>query len=356
MAGEEKNEAASPKRRQEAREKGNLPKSVDMTSAAVLIVAAAVLVSRFGPTVEAIAGAMAQLIEGAGTNELTADWLQQASVKAGMVAVNALWPVFAAVIVTAIAAGILQSGVPTSLKPLAPDFSRLNPLTGLQRLFSNRGVVELLKALAKVAILGWMGWSAVRALLLAPAAAYQPDSAEFMQVLLNECWSLGKRLLMVLIVIGSADFAYQRWSYEKSLRMTTQELKEEMKETEGNPLIKSRIRQRMRQMAQRRMMQQVPQAQVVITNPTHYAIALKYTPPMKAPKVVAKGADLMALRIRELAKKSRVPIVSNPPLAQALYKAVDIEQEIPGELYQAVAEVLAYIYRLRHGIKRERSK
>lgn len=350
MAGEEKNEAASPKRRQEAREKGNLPRSADLTSAAVLIVSGYVLTSTWDQSVSAMKEVMVRFFSEAPTAVVDGLWTRRALFYSGTVVGKALLPLWAAILVTVTVVGVAQSGLPSSLKPLVPDFKRLNPLTGLQRMVSAKGVVELVKAMLKVCLLGWMAYSFGRGLLTHPAAGYQPDTADLANLMFVQSWTLAKKLIFTMLLLGAADYGYQRWSYEKSIRMTTQELKEEMKETEGNPQIKSRIRQRMRQMSQQRMMQQVPKAQVVVVNPTHYAVALRYEVPMGAPRVVAKGMDLMAQRIRDVAKASHVPIVSNPPLARALYKACDLDEDIPGDFYQAVAEILAYIYRLRHGV------
>jgi flagellar biosynthetic protein FlhB len=349
MAGEERNQAASPKRRQEARQRGNLPKSVELSSSAVLVVGVMVIASRIGPTVEQVKQIMSAFILDSGRAELNLLWVQHSFGYLTLTVLQAMLPLLGTILGTVVVVSVAQSGLPTSLKPLVPDFTRLNPITGLGRLLSSRGAIEVLKGLIKIGLLVWLSWSAINDMLARPAAAFEPDTIELFNIFLTIVNSIIKRLAVALLLFGVVDYGYQRYTYEKSLRMTQQEVKEELKETEGNPQIRSRIRQRMRSIASRRMMQQVPKAQVVITNPTHYAIALRYEPPMKAPKVVAKGADLIALRIREIAQDNNVPIVSNPPLDQALYKAVDIEEDIPANLYQAVAEVLAYVYKLRYG-------
>lgn len=349
MPDEERTEAASPKRRQEARERGNIPRSIDLSSSAVLVVAIYILGSRIESITEQFMSLTERFISEAGKAEVTTRWVMNSFSYSGLMVVQMLAPLFGIILITAVVVSVAQSGLPSSLKPLIPDFSKLNPLHGFTRMFSMRGVVELLKSMMKLVLLGWLGWAYVNSLLLHPAASVQSNTNSLFALFLSSADSISKRLAMVLLLIGLADYGYQRFQYEKNLRMTAEEVKQELKETEGNPQIKSRIRQRMRAIANRRMMQRVPEAQVVITNPTHYAIALKYVPPMQAPKVVAKGADLIALKIREVATEANVPIVSNPPLAQALYKSVELDQEIPADLYQAVAEVLAYIHRLRQG-------
>lgn len=263
-------------------------------------------------------------------------------------AAKAFLPVIGVAMVVGVVVNLLQVGVMFTAEPLAPNWARLNPVAGFTRLFSRRAFVESVKTLLKVLLIGWLTFSAVRAdaAMLLRTSEIDPLMVLMLvgQLLYKMAWRVG----LAMLVLALLDYGFQRWEYEKSLRMTKEEVKQEMKQTEGDPQVKSRIRARQQAIARRRMMQAVPKADVVVTNPTHYAVALQYdAQKMAAPTVVAKGMNLIALRIREIAQQHGVPIVENPPLAQSLYRTVDIGQQIPPELYQAVAEVLAYVYRLR---------
>jgi flagellar biosynthetic protein FlhB len=257
----------------------------------------------------------------------------------------------APVAMAAVAMGFMMSSVQVgfvlSPQALAPNLAKLNPVAGLSRMVSARSLVELIKSIAKVAIVGYVGYRSV-------AGEYQNlfrmadmDAASMLAYVGGLTFSIGIKTGLILIVLGVADYLYQRFEYEKSIRMSKEELRQEAKEYDGDPLIRSRIRAKQREMSMARMMQAVPKADVVITNPTHYAVALEYDQDsMDAPTVVAKGKDLIALRIKEVAKEHGVHIVENKPLAQTLYSAVETGSQIPVELYKAVAEVLAYVYQM----------
>ncbi|MEZ5989362.1 MAG: flagellar type III secretion system protein FlhB [Planctomycetota bacterium] len=242
----------------------------------------------------------------------------------------------------------MQAGWQVSFKPLTPDLAKLNPLAGLQRIFSLKGLVRALVALAKFALLGLTLWFNVgdRLPLLfdlqnMPVEVAVPVVAD---LALDILWWIAVPLLL----IGIIDLLYQRWDHTRSLRMSKQEVKDESKNEEGDPEIRARIRRAQRELATRRMMDEVPKADVVVTNPTHYSVALRYERgAMAAPRVVAKGVDEVALRIREVAREHEVPIWEEPPLARSLYAACDLDDEIPAELYQAVATVLAQVLRLK---------
>lgn len=263
-------------------------------------------------------------------------------------AAKAFLPVIGVAMVVGVVVNLLQVGVMFTAEPLSPNWARLNPVAGFTRLFSRRAFVESVKTLLKVLLIGWLTFSAVRAdaAMLLRTSEIDPLMVLMLvgQLLYKMAWRVG----LAMLVLALLDYGFQRWEYEKSLRMTKEEVKQELKQTEGDPQVRSRIRARQQAIARRRMMQAVPKADVVVTNPTHYAVALQYdAQKMAAPTVVAKGMNLIALRIREIAQQHGVPIVENPPLAQSLYRTVDIGEQIPPELYQAVAEVLAYVYRLR---------
>jgi flagellar biosynthetic protein FlhB len=240
-----------------------------------------------------------------------------------------------------------QVGFIFSGEQLSFQFSRINPLAGAKRLLSGQALVETIKALVKLLVIGYVAWGAMRdeshqlslLALMPPRAAASTLAGIVMSVI----W----RTAGAWVIIAGADYAYGRWAFTRSLRMTREEVKQEFKETEGNPEIKARLRQRARAFVRRRMMQDVPKADVVLTNPTHYAVALRYEPGMAAPRVLARGAGFIAQQIKDTARAHGVPVMENKPLAQALYKACDVGQLVPPELYKAVAEVLAFVYRLR---------
>ena len=251
--------------------------------------------------------------------------------------------------VTAIVVNYLQVGAMWSVEPLAPKASKIDPIQGMKRMFSMQALQELAKSLAKMAIVGWVAFSTLKDEFPNFVPLIYQDRWAILSWLGSVSWKLTIRCCAVIIVIAVLDYIYQRWEFERKLRMSKQEVKDEYKQTEGDPMVKSRIRSIQREMARRRMMEEVPKADVVITNPEHLAVALRYnSSKMKAPKVVARGADRIALRIREVAKENGVAIVENRSLAQNLYK-LELGEEIPSRLYQAVAEILAYVYRLKKG-------
>jgi len=244
--------------------------------------------------------------------------------------------------------GFIQTRFLFAPKVLRLDFSRLNPVQGFRRMFSLRSLVEFLKNMVKLMILGIVAYTVLKGewnnLILMPLLPLEESSLKMMNIL----FQVGLRCGIALLALGSADYLYQRWEYEKSIMMTRQEVKEEYKEVEGNPEVKRRQRQLMMEIMRRRMIQRVPEATVVITNPTHIAVALKYeVESMEAPVLIAKGAGDTAKRIVEIAKESDVPIVRNPPVARMIYETTEIGDEIPESLYRAVAEIIAYVYTLK---------
>lgn len=235
-----------------------------------------------------------------------------------------------------------------TLKPLMPKFNKLNPISGFKKVFSVNALVELVKSIAKIGIIIWICYSYLKDKGPLLFSLYDMSLMQALNLAANTVTDLGIRISMVYMIIALADFAYQKFKFSKDMRMTKQEIKEEFKQQEGDPQIKGKIRQKMREVSQRRMMQSLPQADVVITNPTHYAVAVKYDPEVaEAPLVIAKGEDYLAARIKEVAKENHVEIVENKPLARMLYANVEVGQAVPPELYQAVAEVLAFVYHLQ---------
>jgi flagellar biosynthesis protein FlhB len=257
-------------------------------------------------------------------------------------------PVFAMGLFTAVASAAAQVGFYITWEPLTPNWERINPIAGFGRLVSGKNVVEAAKGLVKMAVGGWLLWKFMKGLEPVAGTLFRREVGEGMLFSAQLVSRMFLWLLSAFAVLAIADYGYQRWSLEKEMRMTRREAKDEFKLREGDPLIKSRVRSLQRRIANRRMMDDVPKADVIVTNPTHLAVALKYDPTsMGAPKVVAKGADLVAKKIREIARANRVPIVENKPLARTLFKEIDVGGSVPRELYKAVAQVLAYVYRLK---------
>lgn len=347
---QEKTEPASDKKREEARRKGKIPRSVELNSAFVLLFG--LLIISFGGT--ALVGGLAEVVRDSlvhsGTTTLTLGNLHGMAVR-GLMTVGALLaPVILGIMGVGLAAAYLQVGFVYSPEVMRPSFDKINPLTGVKKiLISRRSLIELAKSLAKVGLVGMVAWWSVQDVIADSPALVQGDIVGLLGFIGHSAFTVGLRTGLVFMVIAVLDFFYQRFEYEREMRMSKEELKEETKATEGDPMVKSRVRSIQRRIAYRRMMADVPTADVVVTNPTHLAVALKYdAEEMHAPNVVAKGADLIALKIREIALEHQVPIVEDRPLAQALYRSVDIGEEIPEKLFQAVAQVLAYIYRLRN--------
>ena len=343
----EKTEAPTPRRRQEARERGEIARSPEVNSAVALIVAFVLLRGAGASMSGELSRVLQSLLEldsqALANPQEVRTLLAGVALQVGM----GMAPFVACLLGAGVAASAAQTGFMFAGQPLVPRWNRVSPFTGLKRLFSARGLVELLKASAKMAIVLYVAYSVLRGRVQNLVVLPNADLRSGTYLLWMTATDVGIRVGLVMLVIALADYVYQRRQHEKGLRMTRQELIEEMKRYE-NPFIRSRIRQQQRQLAMRRMMADVPKADVVITNPTEIAVALRYDRrSMQAPTVVAKGQRLMAERIRSLAEEHGVPIVERKPLARALYAAVEVGAQIPGDLYQAVAEVLAFVYSLR---------
>jgi flagellar biosynthetic protein FlhB len=249
-------------------------------------------------------------------------------------------------------ANIVQVGVVFSSYPIIPRMERINPINGLRRIFSMRSLFELAKALFKIAIISYVGYVTIKARV--PELPYLSDMgiAPTIGYIANASFHIFLRTCIALVILAVIDYLYQRWDYERNLMMTLREFREELRATEGDPFMRARIRSMQREVSRRRMLQRVPEADVVLTNPVYLAVALKYEPQEhSAPFVVAKGARLIADKIKQIAVENGVPIVEDPPLTQSIYKAVDIDEEIPEEFYEAVAEILAYIYAMTNSPK-----
>ncbi|KPC50265.1 flagellar biosynthesis protein FlhB [Amantichitinum ursilacus] len=344
----EKTEPASGKRLEEARQKGQVPRSQELGSFAIMITGMLAMVA-LGPK---LAIAIEQICRRELTfNHATVSDPQQMFIHfmaAGQQALFAFLPIAGACVAVALISPMAIGGFLFTGTAFAPNFGRLNPASGIGRMFSVRALVEAGKAILKTGLIGGVA-----------VTVLWREKDQFLQLIVmptevSMAYVLEMVRYTLLLVIGSMgliaaiDVPYQLWDYYKKLRMTKEEAKQESKESDGDPQIKARIRQMQRQAARRRMMQQIPKADVVVTNPTHYAVALQYNERMRAPKVVAKGSYLLAERIIDLARESNVTVIRTPPFARALYHHTDLDEEIPAALYTAAAEVLAYIYQLKN--------
>lgn len=348
MANADRSEKPTQKKRREAREKGQVPRSKEVTAALTFLI----LIIYLSFTQDFLARQMKDLFETFWRSFLTRDLTVQESHE---LILTVFWSVIKlagfplALTVTAILGGtFLQGGLVFSAEKLKFKVEKFNPAQNLKKVFSKRGVVELGKTLALVAILVYLTadviWS--RAGFLERMVVLDPRFilTSLVGIVIDVGWRVG----LFLVVVALADYAFQWYRHEEELKQTKQEVKEDLKETEGNPLVKGRIRRLQRDMANKRMMAAVQDADVVVTNPTHYAVALKYSmEEMSAPQVVAKGAGFVARKIKELAEKHEVPMFENVALAQTLYKSVEVGQEVPANLYRAVAQILAHVYRIR---------
>ena len=340
MADEERTEQATPRKRQEARKKGQVARSTEINGAAIFLALVLMLplAMRWGG--ERFLTAFQHQLQQAGTMRMSDALLWSA--------LALLAPLLAAAFLTALVANAMQVGLHFSAQPLQPDLNRINPARGFQRLFSQRSGVELLKAVLKFALITWVAWRTLANETARLVSVSQWPAPHTLAPMVEALHQVGLRVGVLWLVLAFLDYLYQRWDFEKTLRMSRYELKEEYKQTEGDPHLRARIRQKMQEVARRRSIREVRRADVVVTNPVTYAVALRYDrATMNAPRVVAKGKGWRAQQIRDEALKWHVPIVPNPPLARSLYAQVEVGQEIPATLYQAVAEVLAYVYRLR---------
>lgn len=349
---EDRTEPASGRRIEQAREDGNVPQSRDLGAFLVLLCGVVTLWMLSDWLVLRAEKLMRQGLtldrKSAFDPRAMLDMLYELSADALM----AMAPFYAVILIASVVGPLAMGGLNFTTKSFTPDLMRLNPLTGIGRIFSMHGVHELLKSLLKTALIGgvcyWVLLRQHEQVLGLSAQALEPAMASYGDLVLQSA------LLLVasLALVAAIDVPFQLWQYYSKLRMTKEELKQEYKEQEGDPMLKGRIRQMQRQMAQRRMMSEVPQANVVVTNPTRYAVALRYREGQDdAPVLVAKGINFVAQSIRELATEHGIPIVEAPPLARALYKHVDLEQRVPPTLFVAVAEVLAYVFRLNEWLR-----
>lgn len=350
LFAQEKTEPATPKRREEARRKGQVARTAELGTAVVLLAGFGVLSMWIPDAAGKLMDLLTQFLGGSVRLEPDVGAVQALFINLVLSAAVIVAPVMAVALLVGLASQLAQVGFLFTAEPLTPKLERINPLQGFKRLVSRRALVNLLKSLAKIAIVGYIAYSEVRkALDMLPMLTTVPlrDAVALVGGIVLRT---GLYIGLALLVVAALDYLFQRLEHERSLRMARQEVKEELKQTEGDPQLRARIRRRQRELASRRMMQEVPTADVIITNPVHLAVALKYDQSvMEAPIVVAKGAGIVARRIKEVAEEHGVPIVENVWLARSLYDGVELGQAIPVDLYQAVADVLAFVYRMRRG-------
>lgn len=350
FADGQKTEKATPKRRRDAREKGQVLQSREISSALILLFVFLTLKVLGNHIYNQIASLFNLCMNGL-SMDFDAGSINEILRLMGLVVLQLLkivGPLFAVALVVGVGTSFAQVGSLFTIEPLKPKFSKLNPINGIKRIFSLRGLTELIKAVLKITAIGIVAWKSIEAEGNNIAKLMNLDLVFIVGYITSTAINVAIKICMCMVAIAVLDFGYQWWQYEKDLKMTKQEIKQEYKETEGNPETKQRIRSKQREVSARRMLSEVPKADVVITNPTHFAVAISYdSAKAPAPIVVAKGQDYLAQRIKEVAKENNVELVENKPLAQELYKNVEVGQQVPPELYQAVAEILAFVYNLK---------
>lgn len=344
---QEKTEDASDTKREEFRRQGQVAQTKELASALFFLVMAGMILGTAGYFFQHLYDMTHKVVELAFTKGVNKDLLVSAAGVIGVKFIYLLGPVLLVSLIVGLASSVLQVGFLQVEDALTPKLDKISPIAGFKRIFSLKALVEGVKSILKITLIGTISYLSLK--------------SEFYLFLRTMDWSLeqtmhflGVILFKVLLSIGisvialaALDYFFQWWDMEKQMRMSKQELKEEMKNREVDPQIKSRIRRLQREMSSKRMMQKIPEADVIITNPTHIAVALKYGADMPAPQLIAKGADLVAEKIREIAKANQIPIVENKPLARTIFKTMKLDQFIPRELYVAVAEVLSYVYKLK---------
>ena len=347
--GQEKTEVPTEKKRRESREEGQVAFSKELSSAALLAGIVLTLVATSPIILDAMRQLMSQIFRDlAQSEELSIDSIFTLSEEILSIILPAFAPFAAVIIFAGIFASVLQVGVQITFKAISPKFNKISPLTGLKRLFSSQSLADFLKSMAKLIIVGFVGYLTYidKITELNGLSVSTPESILIYNFTVVA--EVAGKIVLALVAIAIFDYFYQRWHHEQQLMMTKQEVKDETKQTEGDPQLKARIRQIQREMSNARMMQEVPKADAVIVNPTHFSVAILYDRDvMLAPEVIAKGADHLALRMRTVARENNVPILERPELARDLYANVEIGDDIPERFYKAIAEILAFVYRLR---------
>lgn len=350
MSDQDRTESPTPRRREQARRRGQVVRSREITSAAVLL-CALVALSSWGPALretlvrqlqEALGGLAGGRLSHAGAQELAWAALTSAALAAG--------PILLAVFLSGLLSGLAQVGVLFTMEPVSPRLNRVDPMQGLKRLFSMRSLAETARTFLKLGLIGWVAYGAYRDGLPELLGLIRVSPEEAARLVAAMALHLGMKVALLCALIAGLDYLYQRWEHERGMRMTRQEIRDEHRQNEGDPRLRSRRRDLMRRMSRGRSVTQVPQATAVLTNPTHYAVAFQWDEgSMAAPRVVAKGAGAVAARIREEALRLQIPVLQRPALARALFRQVRVGQEVPATLYDAMAEVVVYLHDLKGG-------
>lgn len=346
--GGDKTEKATPKKRQDARKKGQVAKSAELSGAVVLF-SALISLSMFGSFMkERFMSLYLDVFQNRMMMEVTPENVASMFKEYGLQILILLAPLLGITFLLALVVNFAQVGFMANGEGITPKFSKINPIKGFKNIFSMRSFVEFLKSVFKLVLIAYLVYSTLWGEKESFASLAHVNAEGVYRFAAKMTMNLGIKIAAVLFIMAILDYIYQKYEYEKSLKMSKQDIKDEYKKMEGDPLIKGKIRERQRRMAMQRMMQEVPGADVIITNPTHFAVALKYDgSKMEAPQIVAKGQDYVALRIRELAKEHGVVTMENKPLARALFQRAEVGDVVPADLFQAVAEVLAYVYKLK---------
>ncbi|NLJ99963.1 MAG: flagellar biosynthesis protein FlhB [Clostridia bacterium] len=349
FAEEEKTEEATPHRLREVRKEGQVARSNDLNAVMNLLAVFLLIMFLDGYFTDSICLFVQTALSQGIHRMITQTEIQYIFLDSSIFMFKFLAPIFAAGLFAGLTANLGQVGFTVSTKVLEPKLSNLNPIQGFKRIFSKRALVELAKALLKVVVVGWVAFSLARNNFTELLNVMNLSQWQILGVVSKIVFKVATGAIGVFFVIAVLDYIFQRYDFKKRVRMTKKEVKDEFKQTEGDPLVRAKIRESQRQLAQRRMMHSVPEATVVITNPTHLAIALRYEVDDEegAPMVLAKGAGYIAEKIIEIAKGNDIPVIEDKPVTQLIYKHVEINEEIPPELYKAVAEILAMVYRLR---------
>lgn len=344
----EKTEKATPKKRQDARKKGQVAKSAELSGAVVLLAAVVSLMMFGGFMKERFMKLYTDVFQNRMMMDVTPENITELFNQYGLQILILLAPLLGITFVMALVSNLAQVGFMANGEGITPKFAKINPIKGFKNIFSMRSFVEFLKSIFKLLIIAYLVYSTLWGEKKTFASLSHISAEGIFKFAAELTMSLGLKIGAALLAMAFLDYMYQKYEHEKSLKMSKQDIKDEYKKMEGDPLIKGKIRERQRRMAMQRMMQEVPNADVIITNPTHFAVALKYDgSTMEAPQIIAKGQDYVALRIRELAKEHGVVTMENKPLARALFQRAEIGDVVPNDLFQAVAEVLAYVYKLK---------
>ncbi len=347
-SGQEKTEEPTGRRLSEARKKGDVTKSMEVPSAAVLLLGLFTLYATGGYMLEQLLAVLRHYLGHLHTINITPGNMMMITRNSMLQFGLMVGPLMAVVLVTALAANYAQIGVIFTTEKITPSFEKIDPIKGTAKIFSMQTLANTVKSIAKLVIVSYVAYREVMKNMDGLIPLMDQEPYEIMVFYAKVSFWIFLKSALIIALLAALDYAFQRWQFMKKMKMTKQELKEEAKMTEGDPQVKGRIRSIQMEMARKRMMAEVPEADVVITNPTRLAVALRYdSVTMAAPKVVAKGAGVVAQRIKDIARENNVPLVEDKPLAQALFKSVEIDENVPENLFQAVAEVLAYVYKLK---------